>query len=313
MTDQGNQIDRGKNSVENASAVAVRTHLLQVNKGDARVQGQITGGSPLAGNILLGQLGAADRALVVPRLQQVSAAPGTIIFDAGDVIDVVYFPQTLVVSIEEVCEEATCVEVALVGMEGIIGWPALLGCERATNRAVVRMQSGTMLGIQARDLLAACRESASLWLGLLRFVEVMSVQMNRAIVSHLRDSIQRRLARWLLMRQDRIGGNELQVRHDEVSANLGVRRASITDALHILEGERLVRCYRGRIVVRDRAALQALAGDAYGIPEQLYRSLIAPFAIELAARSDAPGTIGSSEPRLPAGWRTDPMVLSPST
>jgi hypothetical protein len=62
--------------------------------------------------------------------------------------------------------------------------------------------------------------------------------------------------------------------HEELGNMLGVRRASITSALHVLEGENAIRGYRGRISVRDRAALEAFAGDTYGFAEAEYRRLI---------------------------------------
>lgn len=86
-----------------------------------------------------------------------------------------------------------------------------------------------------------------------------------------------RLARWLLMRHDRSGRDILFVRHEEIAGNLNVRRASITDRLHLLEGDRLIRCNRGKIAIRDRMALETFAGDSYGRTEEHYRDLIAPF------------------------------------
>jgi DNA-binding FadR family transcriptional regulator len=79
------------------------------------------------------------------------------------------------------------------------------------------------------------------------------------------------------MAQDRIGSDEINVTHDVLALMLGVRRASVTDALHILEGEGLIRSSRGRIVVRDGEGLRRQAGDTYGFYEAEYTRLIAAF------------------------------------
>lgn len=76
------------------------------------------------------------------------------------------------------------------------------------------------------------------------------------------------------MCHDRVDGNEIALTHEFISLMLAVRRPSVTTALHILEGQKLIRAERGRISVRDRVALERFAGDAYGKPEQEYRRLI---------------------------------------
>ena len=79
------------------------------------------------------------------------------------------------------------------------------------------------------------------------------------------------------MFHDRSAGDELRLTHDMLAMLLNVRRASVTDALHILEGERLVRCTRGRVLVRDRIGLQVRAGYSYGYAEADYNRAIGPF------------------------------------
>jgi DNA-binding transcriptional regulator YhcF (GntR family) len=79
------------------------------------------------------------------------------------------------------------------------------------------------------------------------------------------------------MAHDRIEGDEIRVTHEEIAVMLAVRRASVTDALHVLEGENLIRATRGRVLVRNRSGLRRIAGDAYGFFEAEYSRLIAPF------------------------------------
>ena len=83
-----------------------------------------------------------------------------------------------------------------------------------------------------------------------------------------------RLARWLLMCQDRLDGDELSITHEFLSLMLGAQRSSTTLAVQALEGYRLIRARRGRITVLDREALEAAADDGYGVPEAEYARLI---------------------------------------
>ena len=83
-----------------------------------------------------------------------------------------------------------------------------------------------------------------------------------------------RLARWILMAQDRLGHANLPLTHEFLALMLGVRRPRVTDALHVLEGEGLIRASRGQIVVLDRKGVEKRAKHCYGIPEAEYRRLM---------------------------------------
>ena len=238
-------------------------------------------------NLLLRRLAASDQQLLEPHAEQVTIERTATLIRAGDSLDAIYFPETVVVSIEEQVGPERHVEVAVVGREGMLGWPALLGATRTTHAAVVQLRTGSAVRIGIEPLRRACDRSTSLWDALLQFVHVVIVQMARSIASHLHDALDLRLARWLLMRHDRLGGDVLFVRHDEIADNLNVRRASITDRLHLLEGDHLIRCNRGKILICDRLALESFAGEAYGFPEAHYRSLIGPFGKSIGERIGA--------------------------
>ena len=109
---------------------------------------------------------------------------------------------------------------------------------------------------------------------LLRFAGVFMAQMGRTIVSNLIHSVDRRAARWLLLYRDRLDSDDITLTHEELGAMLGVHRPRITDALHLLEGEGLIKGHRGRVVIRDRARLQQWASEAYGYAEAEYDRLI---------------------------------------
>jgi CRP-like cAMP-binding protein len=228
-------------------------------------------------NILLQTLDRSDRELLEPHFEEIELKRGEVLIQPDEALDFVYFPNSGIFSVEECIGRRRHIEIAVVGHEGLLGWPALLGCARSCHSAVVQGHDGSALRIGVRSFLDACRESGTLRMVLLSFVQTIILQMARAIASHLDHSLDQNLARWLLMRHDRVDGDELHVRHEEIADAIGVRRASITDTMHVLEGDHLVRCNRGRLVIRDRRELERVAGEAYGHAERQYRTMIAPF------------------------------------
>jgi CRP-like cAMP-binding protein len=224
-------------------------------------------------NLLLRHLASVDRARVEPHLQATPVCRGMVLIEERASTDYVYFPLGALVSLDQ----ADGAEIALIGNEGLVGWPALVGCTRSPHRAVVRGLDGTVTKIRTDVLMKMASEIPALASGLNRFVTVVGMQMAETIGAYALHRVDMRLARWLLLRHDRLAGDEIAVNHDEIATNLGTRRASITDCLHIIEGEGLVRCRRGRIVIRDRARLEALATGCYGTAESCYREIIGGF------------------------------------
>jgi CRP-like cAMP-binding protein len=222
---------------------------------------------------LLDQIGPCGRASIEPHLEIVEVLRGTTLFSPSDSCEHIFFPQGPLISLEQ----HNKVEVALVGSEGLVGWPALVGCRSSPYGAVVRGRDGVILRVRTEVICMAMSESPSIALILHSFLNVINVQMGETIGAYASHRIDMRLARWLLLRHDRVGGDEILVHHDEIAHNLGARRASITDCLHIMEGDGLVRCRRGRIIVRDRDGLEAAAGDCYGAAEAFYRDAIGSF------------------------------------
>jgi CRP-like cAMP-binding protein len=165
------------------------------------------------------------------------------------------------------------IEVGCVGNEGFAGVPAVLGVDRSPHRSFMESE-GAAFRIRAETLMAAAREEAALMSALLRYVHVFMIQIAATALADGRYTVEQRTARWLLMAQDRLDGNDLPLTHDFLALMLGVRRSSVTSALHIIEGIGAIKATRGRITVRDRAALEHLAGGSYGVPEEEYRRVI---------------------------------------
>jgi len=225
-------------------------------------------------NELLRALGNAERIALATRLELVPFRNGDMIARAGDPANSLCFPLTGIAAVLDSLEGDRRYAVALVGSEGFIGWPVLLGDDRWPHDVVMRAEHGVALRISAAALHEAMAGHPAIRTTLLRFVGVLMTQMAKTIVSSLAHSIERRMARWILLYHDRVREDEICMTHDEFRLMLGVRRSSVTDALHKLEEDQAIRSVRGRVIVRDRDRLLNLAGDTYGFAEAEYQRLL---------------------------------------
>lgn len=214
---------------------------------------------------------------MAPQISLVSLGTSEVIATAGSPIQAVCFPEMGIVTLTERAEGGGRIGIGHIGYEGFIGWPALLGCDRSPHEARITAEGGIAHHITPNALREACRASDSLREGLLRFVLAFMVQMGHTVVSSLTQPVEVRLSRWTLMAHDRVEGDDIKVTHGEIATMLAVRRASVTDAVHHLEGEGLIRAQRGRVQVRDREGLKRRACGTYGHFETEYSRLIAPF------------------------------------
>jgi CRP-like cAMP-binding protein len=166
-------------------------------------------------------------------------------------------------------------ELGMQGYEGLIGVPAILGSDKSPHKVFLEV-GGRTQRIAVLRLHQAMDQSRSLRDLLMRYVHVFLIQVGQTAYVNARFNVEQRLARWVLMSMDRLGG-QIPLTHEYLSFMLGVRRAGVTTALHLLEGELLIKSTRGLITVLDRAGLEARARGSYGMPETEYERLIGPW------------------------------------
>src|SRR5215212_11022200 len=154
------------------------------------------------------------------------------------------------------------------------GLPVVLGIDHSPHAYMVQA-AGQALRIPAPDLRAALRHSPSLHAGLLRYAHALMVQTAETAYANAGFTMEARLARWILMTDDRLEREELPLTHEFLSMMLGVRRPGVTLAIQALESGGLIRAKRGSLTVLDRAGLEALARDAYGVAEAEYARVMA--------------------------------------
>ena len=130
--------------------------------------------------------------------------------------------------------------------------------------------SGSALRISTESLRGMLEASRSLTATLLRYVNVFMVQGSQTALANGRGRLDERLARWLLMWNDRVQPDALAVTHEFLALLLGVRRQGVTVTMHELEGKGLIRSTRGAVRILDREGLAVAANGFYGVPEAEY-------------------------------------------
>ena len=164
------------------------------------------------------------------------------------------------------------VEVGIIGREGMTGMAVVMGTDRSPHDTFIQA-AGQGQRMRAAKLRERLDNSEGLRRILLKFGHVLGVQTAQTALSNGRDKLEERLARWLLMAQDRIGADELPLTHEFLALMLGVRRPGVTIALNLLEKRAVIQSTRGVIVVIDREGLEEGANGSYGTPEAEFQRL----------------------------------------
>jgi CRP-like cAMP-binding protein len=224
-------------------------------------------------NRLLQTLSPDDFALIAPDLEFVALPRSTVLIEPNEPIEHVYFLESGVSSVVSINSESRRVEVCISGSEGLIGPSVVLGVNRTPHQSFMQVE-GSGYRIVSAHLARAIESSPSLRHLLLRYIHVVKIQIAATAMSNGDNVLGERLARWLLMCHDRVDGDELQLTHEFLSLMLAVRRAGVTDAIHLLEGTGIIKARRAHITILDRERLEETAGDSYGVPEAEYERLI---------------------------------------
>ena len=218
-----------------------------------------------------------DRALLMPDMERVALDRRMKLVVANQPIRKIYFPEDGIASIVATNRDGAKTEVGIFGREGFSAAPILLGNQQTPHDTFMQVEGKSALVIGADELRAAVHESPSLRDLLLRYINSFMIQTASSVVSNAHNSIETRLARWLLMCHDRSDGDDVHLTHEFMAMMIAAQRSGVTLTLHVLEGYGAIRSSRGKVTVVDRARLEEVAGESYGGPEAVYARTIAPF------------------------------------
>jgi CRP-like cAMP-binding protein len=218
-------------------------------------------GRSIENSILLG-LQRKERDLLFPKMQLLDLPKHMLLHEAGAPIQYAYFINAGLVSLLTVLGDGKSVEVGLCGKEGFVGLPLLAGFITSPSRVVMQIE-GSGFRISATDFQNVLRSSPKLNKSLQRFAQVLGMQATQIAACNRLHEVDHRLARWMLMSQDRIGGDVVSLTQETLSNMLGTRRASVTVAAGILQNAGLITYRRGDVKINDRHGLEQHACECY--------------------------------------------------
>lgn len=218
-------------------------------------------------NTLLAGLSRNSYAELLPGLVPVTLAFGDVLYEPGDRIREVYFPDRSVVSLLTVVDGRNALEVGLVGHEGMVGIPLALGIDVSPVRALVQ-GAGPAMRMSAQRFRKAFDASAPLRRGLYRYTYGLMAQITQTAACNRFHHVEARLARWLLMTRDRVGSPDFLLTQEFLAHMLGVRRVGVTTAASTLQRRGLIEYSRGKIRILDAPGLEASACTCYELVRQ---------------------------------------------
>ena len=228
-------------------------------------------------NRFLRMLPASSYFRIRPYLEVIPLPKKYVVWNVDDPIDFVYFQRRCVLSLLVVLKQRAPVEAATVGNEGMLGMSTILGADRSPV-LVMSQIPGEALRIGASVFRQLVEDDASLRLLTLRYSHALLEQTSQSVACNRRHTTVERCARWLLMTHDRAHSDDFGLTHQFLAMMLGVRRASVTVAAGQLQRAKLIRYLHGRVVIENRSGLEEAACECYGVVEQRFQRLFAPYA-----------------------------------
>lgn len=237
-----------------SSSISARTSARSQRDGD---------GNHIHNEILLA-LPHSESISLLPKLEFVRLKLHQLLHEAGETLRSAYFCNSGMFSVLNVMRDGKSVEVGLIGKEGFSGTPLVAGFRTSHTRTVVQAEA-TAFRVESDVLRIALPESPKLERLLNRHAQLLAVQVSQIAACNLLHEVTERLARWLLMTQDRIGSESLPLTQEFIAQMLGTRRASVTLSAGALQQAGLIAYRRGQVQILDRSGLERASCDCYGL------------------------------------------------
>ena len=218
-------------------------------------------GNALQNTILLG-LPRNERDEVLSKSEFISASTHTVLNEMAEPIQFAYFINNGLASILNVMSDGKTVEVGLMGSEGFVGLPLIVGFATSPTLAVMQI-GGSAYRTSAQDLADLVRQCPNLEKNLQRFSQEFALQVAQVAACNRLHQVQERLARWLLMSEDRVKSSTFLLTQEFLAHMLGTRRASVTVAAGILQKTGLITYRRGQVTIQSRPGLENATCECY--------------------------------------------------
>jgi CRP-like cAMP-binding protein len=225
-------------------------------------------------NRLLNFLSTENRAILAPHIERVHMDLCQTLERPNEPIASVYFPEDGVASVVGNSPALGNLEIGMIGKEGMTGLMVVLGNRQSPLETFVQV-AGSALVIGADNLRNAMTESPTIRDLLLCYVQVFLIQTSQTAIANMAALLPQRLARWLLMYEDRLTSRHIPITHEFLSIMLGIQVDGVTVTLNELESRGAIEREPGMISILDRPSLIGISNGTYGIAEAEYKRLFA--------------------------------------
>lgn len=227
------------------------------------------------GNQILNSIPESEFDRIRSDLEFIQTPQQHILHEAGEKIEFAYFLNEGMASLVVLTSDGRSVEVAIVGREGMVGTPLAVGLHRGPYRAIMQIP-GNGVRIKSEALEEGLRDMPEMRLILNRYVLVQGLQIAQIAACNRLHEIEQRLARWLLMCQDRVESEFLPITHEFLAQMLGTGRPSVSLAAGILQKAGMIENLRGNVKILNRKELEAAACECYKTIQHFNRTLARP-------------------------------------
>ncbi len=224
-------------------------------------------------NSILNALPPEDFARLAPHLSHIALEKGRLLYDPGDLIETVYFPNNCVISLMTLMDNGAAIESATVGREGALGLGTAIAPRQSLSRTIIQV-AGDASRMPSGPLKEAYGRSAALRTLIDRHSDALYGHAIQSVACNALHSVEARFCRWLLTCHDRIDENTVGLTQEFLADMLGVQRTTVTAVAGALQAKGLIRYRRGIVDILDRAGLQAMTCECYGAVRRLYERLL---------------------------------------
>lgn len=236
-------------------------------------------------NQLLAVLPSEELERLKSQAEVVSLKKGDIICNAGDSVHHAYFINDGMLSLLSSTQSGSVIEVGMVGSEGMVGIPIVLGINTSPYEIMVQIEVSNALRVKAGQLMNEFNRGGRLHGVLLRYTHLVLTQVSQSAVCNRFHQTEERLARWLLVARDRARSDTFMLTHEIISHMLGTPRTGVTMAARILQQRGLITYSRGKITVLNRGGLENFSCECYEVIKDEFEQFLASERVSVVSRN----------------------------
>ncbi len=205
---------------------------------------------------------------IAPRLELVTWPRQRTLQEPQQKLEYIYFVNSGLVSLVVATRDGKSVQIGVVGREGLVGVSSAFGLAHSPIREVLQMP-GSGFRVHSGSVPSILDAAPHLHMLLGRYAVSQGLQIAQTAACNRLHNVEQRLARWLMMAQDRVASESLGITHEFLATMLGTDRPSVSLAAGHLQRKEAIEYRRGTVKITSRKKLEGCACECYGVIQQI--------------------------------------------